>query len=185
MAAAPPAVAVVPFTKLLCGDMKIAVLGSSFNYLASLFVAPAIILSLLGLFVDINYLLWILILLILLPLLVSRLIAKIKSRILEYSSGSITILSLALVTYSIVALNQAQIFREPLPLLPVFFIILIRTFVSGSLVLLVLRRLRVNSSRAVTYSLFCVVQKCRCHSCNSNCSFRSGSCSTSRSFFDI
>ncbi|MBN2517576.1 MAG: hypothetical protein JXB14_01900 [Candidatus Altiarchaeota archaeon] len=153
MAAAPPAVAIVPFTYLLCGDSKIAILGSAFCYLCSLFLAPLIILAFLGVAVDPAYLEWILILLVLFPLIVSRPLARLNWRVFDYSKA-ITLLSLALVTYSVIGLNQKVLVLDPISLSPIFLILLVRTFVTGSLVLLLLRKAKVNPVSSITYSLF-------------------------------
>jgi BASS family bile acid:Na+ symporter len=133
VAAAPPAVAVVPFTALLHGDRTFAFLGTIGCYLGALLITPLMAVGLLGTaFIHPFKIFWILVLLILLPLLISRLLryARLEAR-LEAMRGALTNWSFALITFTIVGLNRELILHEPLTLLPPMAIALISTFGLG------------------------------------------------------
>jgi BASS family bile acid:Na+ symporter len=147
VAAVPPAVAVVPFTVLLQGDRDFSFLATSGCYLGALALTPLMTVGLLGAaFIHPLKILKILLLLILLPLLISRLLrwGHLAPR-LEPLRGALTNWSFALITFTIVGLNQDLFAHQPLSLLPAAFIALVSTFglgwaISGSARLLGLRR---------------------------------------------
>ena len=152
MAAVPPAISCVPFTFLLGGDTNTSMLSEIIAYILSLFLAPLLIIVLLSGSVDVFFLIRLLVILILLPLLLSRLCVKIKSACWIYSKSIITV-SFALITYLILGLNHGIIISEPVSLIPVMIVIFLRSFVVGTIVFF----LALKSSagrRAVTYALF-------------------------------
>jgi bile acid:Na+ symporter, BASS family len=133
LAAAPSAVAVVPFTMLLRGDRHFAFFGTIGCYLGALAITPLMTVGLLGsAFIHPFKILKILLLLILLPLFVSRLLrwTRLAPR-LEPLRGALTNWSFALITYTIVGLNQDLFMHQPLSLLPAVFIALMSTFGLG------------------------------------------------------
>jgi BASS family bile acid:Na+ symporter len=133
IAAAPPAVAVVPFTALLHGDRTFAFLGTIGCYLGALAITPLMAVGLLGTgFIHPLRIFWILVLLILVPLLISRLLrwAHLMHR-LEPLRGPLTNWSFALITYTIVGLNRDLLLHHPLTLLPAAGIALLSTFGLG------------------------------------------------------
>ncbi len=136
MAAAPPAVAVVPFTRLLGGDVAESLISSGVAYILSLFITPAIILALTGEGVDTAEIFKALLILVLLPIVVSRFF-KIKNRDL---STSLINLGFGVVVYSIVGINSG-IITNITALWGVLLIGLARTLVSGSVVLVAFSRL--------------------------------------------
>ncbi|MFZ2087543.1 MAG: hypothetical protein WAU47_03125 [Desulfobaccales bacterium] len=133
VAASPPAVAVVPFTALLRGDRTFAFLATIGCYLGALVITPLMAVGLLGTaFIHPFKIFWILVMLILLPLLISRLLrwVRLEAR-LEAMRGALTNWSFALITFTIVGLNRELILQEPLTLLPPVVIALISTFGLG------------------------------------------------------
>ena len=75
IAAVPPAVAVIPFTAILEGDISYTLSGTVASYLAALLVMPVMFIVLVGTaFADPYKLIRIMLLLIVLPLILSRLI---------------------------------------------------------------------------------------------------------------
>jgi BASS family bile acid:Na+ symporter len=144
MAAIPPAIGIVPFSFLLKGDVEVAVAGEIFCYLLSLFFAPFLIFLLLSEEIDPLYLLQLLLLLIFLPLLLSRLI---PSHPLE---KIVIPLSFAGIIYIVIGLNQGYLYAPFL--LPLFIVSFLRTFVTGTSFLLFKRIL--EREKAITYSLF-------------------------------
>ena len=133
VAAAPPAVAVVPFTALLRGDRVFAFLGTIGCYLGALAITPLMAVGLLGTaFIHPFKIFWILVVLIVLPLLISRVLRR--AHLVEYLEpvrGALTNWSFALITYTIVGLNRDLFFYEPLTLLAPMVIALVSTFGLG------------------------------------------------------
>jgi BASS family bile acid:Na+ symporter len=136
IAAVPPAVAVVPFTVLLHGDRTFSFLATIGCYLAALAITPLMAVGLLGTtFIHPFKIFKILLLLILLPLLLSRLLrwTHLVPRI-EPIRGALTNWSFALITYTIVGLNRDLFLGQPWALLSPIAIALISTFVLGEII---------------------------------------------------
>lgn len=133
LAAAPAAVAVVPFSVLLRGDRHFAFFGTVGCYLGALVLTPLICLGFLGAaFIHPLKILKILLLLIVLPLAISRVLRWTKLALcLEPLRGALTNWSFALITYTIVGLNHDLFVGHPLSLLPAVFIALMSTFGLG------------------------------------------------------
>jgi BASS family bile acid:Na+ symporter len=133
VAAAPPAIAVVPFTGLLRGDRTFSFLGTIGCYLGALAITPLMAVGFLGTsFIQPFRIFKILVLLILLPLLISRLLRR--AHLVEYLEpvrGALTNWSFALITFTIVGLNRELFLREPAALLSPMVIALISTFGLG------------------------------------------------------
>jgi BASS family bile acid:Na+ symporter len=133
VAAAPPAVAVVPFTALLRGDRAFAFLGTIGCYLGALVITPLMAVGLLGAaFIQPLRIFWILVMLILLPLLLSRLVRR--AHLVDYLEpirGALTNWSFALITFTIVGLNRELFLHDPGALLTPMIIALISTFGLG------------------------------------------------------
>ena len=153
IAAVPPAVAVVPFTALLRGDRSFAFLGTIGCYLAALIITPLMAVGLLGTaFIHPFKIFWILAVLIVLPLILSRLVRRagwVES--LERVRGPITNWSFALITYTIVGLNRELFLHDPVALLPPMAIALISTFGLGWVITAVARFFGLG--REITISL--------------------------------
>jgi len=133
VAAAPPAVAVIPFTVLLKGDGPFSLVATVGCYLAALILMPLITFGMLGPgFVDHEKLVWIMVELILVPLAISRLLRwSGLSEKLEPFKGALTNWGFFLVTYTIVGLNRAVFIDRPLSILPVFLVALAAIFLLG------------------------------------------------------
>ena len=153
IAAAPPAVAVVPFTALLKGDRAFAFLGTIGCYLGALAITPLMAVGLLGTaFIHPLKIVWILAVLIVLPLLVSRVLRRAGwVEYLEPRRGALTNWSFALITYTIVGLNRDLFLHDPVALLSPMVIALISTFGVGWAISGVARLL--GAGREITISL--------------------------------
>jgi len=153
IAAVPPAVAVVPFTALLHGDRTFSFLATIGCYLGALAITPLMAVGLLGTaFIHPFKIFKILLLLILLPLLLSRLLrwTHLAPR-LEPVRGALTNWSFALITYTIVGLNRDLFLGQPWSLLSPIAIALISTFVLGEVISRIARL--VGLRRDLTISL--------------------------------
>ncbi|MFH1403315.1 MAG: hypothetical protein ABIH11_03495 [Candidatus Altiarchaeota archaeon] len=150
MAAIPPAVSTVPFTFLLNGDTRLSAVTEVSAYILSLFYTPLLIFTLLEGSIEVSYLIQLLAVLIMFPLVLSRLLAKSECRIWASSKSVITLL-FGLITYVILGLNHDLITSDPLSLTPVVTVVFIRTMLIGSLVYYATRK---TGPAAITYTLF-------------------------------
>jgi len=153
MAAAPPAVAVIPFTVILKGNTPLSLGATIGCYLGALLLMPLI--SVVGMgeaFGDPEKLVRIMLELILAPLVASRILIKIKAvPRLEPYRGAVTNWSFFIVVYTIVGLNREFILQEPSALMMPALIALMSTFGLGAAIEFLARLFRVN--RATTTSL--------------------------------
>lgn len=136
IAAVPPAVAVIPFTAILEGDISYTLSGTVASYLAALLVMPVMFIVLVGTaFADPYKLIRIMLLLIVLPLILSRLILYLglAGRI-EPFRGLLTDWGFFIVLYSMIGVNRDLIFSQPMMIAPVALVVLASTFGLGAVV---------------------------------------------------
>ncbi len=155
VAAAPPAVAVIPFTVLLKGDGPFSLVATVGCYLAALILMPLIIFGLLGIgFADREKLVWIMVELILVPLAISRLLRWSGfSEKLEPFKGALTNWGFFLVVYTIVGLNRAVLINRPLSILSVFLVSLAAIFLLGWAIERVGRILKIDPRKRLSLVL--------------------------------
>ncbi|MFA5756331.1 MAG: hypothetical protein WC883_04315 [Smithellaceae bacterium] len=133
IAAVPPAVAVIPFTVILKGDLSWTLSGTVASYLAALLIMPLMFLICIGTaFADPYKLIRIMLLLIVLPLIVSRLILywNWAGRI-EPFRGLLTDWGFFIVLYSMIGVNRDLIFARPMMIAPAALVVLASTFGLG------------------------------------------------------
>lgn len=129
MAAAPSAVSVVPFTTIMGGRTSKALFSTSVNYLAALALMPLISLALIGSAVSVESLVTSLLLLIALPMALSRLVARAR---MGKRTVSITMnISFAVLIFAVAGANRQAFFEEPWIVLAVSAACLARTFGTG------------------------------------------------------
>ncbi len=136
IAAVPPAVAVIPFTVILKGDLSWTLSGTVASYLAALLIMPLMFLIWIGTaFADPYKLIRIMLLLIVLPLILSRLILywNWQDRI-EPFRGLLTDWGFFVVLYSMIGINRDLIFSQPMMIAPVALVVLASTFGLGFVV---------------------------------------------------
>jgi BASS family bile acid:Na+ symporter len=146
LVAVPPAIAVIPFTDFLEGNLPFSLLATVACYLAALLITPLIALGFLGTsFIKPTSVLMIIGALICLPLLLGRILLWTSmARYLEPVKGPLTNWSFFVVMYTIVGLNRDLFLHRPLSLWPVAVIALASTFLLGELIELAGRRLRID-----------------------------------------
>ena len=155
IAAVPPAVAVIPFTDILEGNITYTLAGTAAAYLAALIIMPFMFLFFLGMnFAAPQKLIMIMILLIAFPVVASRIIIRsgIHNWIVPYH-GLLTNWGFFVVLYTLVGLNRETIFREPLMLIPVAAIIFVSTFLLGFLIELIGRLFKINQKNIISLVL--------------------------------
>lgn len=157
MAAIPSAVAIIPFTYLLQGEMAVSLIGSAWIYLFALIAAPFIYLRFLNVAkIEPFGLLLTLLQLILIPFFLSRLLLKWRRFArFQNNAGLLINLSFALILYTVIGINRKVFFGHPDLLLLISAIAILRTFVSGHFIDLLSRLLKVDQKRRVSYVLFC------------------------------
>ncbi|MFQ5974912.1 MAG: bile acid:sodium symporter family protein [Candidatus Hydrothermarchaeales archaeon] len=156
MAAVPSAVAVIPLTGILKGNQRLSLISSSFIYVMSPLMATIIIFLGLGSkVVDPVIFIKVLLELILLPLVLSRLLIRLKSypEIKKVQKTAINLCFFVLI-YGVVGVNRDVYFGKPYIVLMVSGICFFRTFVSGTVIYLLARWRKVDRSSTITYALF-------------------------------
>jgi BASS family bile acid:Na+ symporter len=149
LAAVPPAVAVIPFTGFLNGDVTFSLIACIGGYLAALVITPLMALSFLGTgFIEPTKLATIMVELIILPLILSRMLiwSKADARI-DPMKGAITNWGFFIVVYTVVGLNREVFLGQPLSLFPVAAIAISSTFVLGWIIERVGHLLRIDQKR--------------------------------------
>ncbi|HUW43293.1 MAG TPA: hypothetical protein VMW02_03555 [Thermoplasmata archaeon] len=123
-AAMPAAVAVVPYSGRMRGDMRLALHGEIAIYLLALALTPAIAIVMLNASVDVVELLKVLLLLIIVPLALSRLVRRM--RFSERARGAATNLTFFFFSLIVVGANRSVFFRDA----PVVLALAIASFVT-------------------------------------------------------
>ena len=156
MAAIPTAVAILPFTYVLKGEMIVSLIGSASLYLIALAMAPFISFQLLDVGrIEPFKLVSALIQLILIPFLVSRVLLKWKAfhRVRE-NTNILVNLTISLIIYVVIGMNRSTFLSHFDVLVLVSSIAFLRTFVSGHLVDLFSRLVNTDRPRRMSYVLF-------------------------------
>jgi BASS family bile acid:Na+ symporter len=161
IASTPPGVAVIPFSHILDGDLKYAIVGTLGAFISSLFFAPLIV----GLFSNIDgginpFDLFItMIQLVLVPLLVSRLLLwpPIKPTV-EKVRGKIVDWGFALIIFTAVGLNRQVFFSNFDILLLVSLVLFLGIFGLGSIFELLSRKFGIKAPVAMTQNLLLTIK---------------------------
>lgn len=133
LAAVPPAIGVVPFSYLLGGNALFSLIGMTAAYLAALLIMPGIMALFIGPgFFDPLRLLIILGVVVLLPIVLSRILLALKlvERIKPWR-GTVTNWSFFIVLFTIVGLNREAFFSEFNVFIKIIVIAVITSFVLG------------------------------------------------------
>jgi len=136
IAAVPPAVAVIPFTAILNGNVSYTLSGTVASYIAALLVMPLMLWVFIGTaFSNPSKLAGIIFMLIILPLFVSRIILYFQwQNRLASVRGPLTDWGFFVVLYSMIGVNRDLIFSKPLDLIPVAATAFCTTFVLGAVI---------------------------------------------------
>jgi BASS family bile acid:Na+ symporter len=154
MAAVPPAIAVVPFSRLLSGDILLSLYSEAVCYLASVAMMPGIIFlfaSKTG--VSAGYVVEIAALMILLPIAASRLLRRARGGldpVLPINLGFF------IVNYAVIGLNSSQLSGglDGREISAVAAIALARTFGIGLAVYLISSKAGISIDRRISHTLF-------------------------------
>jgi bile acid:Na+ symporter, BASS family len=152
MAAAPSAISVVPFTRILGGKTSKALFSTAVNYLVALVLMPVITLILIGNAVSATSLVSSLLLLIVLPMAASRVVMRLS--ISKSTNTIFTNLMFALLVFAVAGSNRDAFFGDPALVLAVSAVCLVRTFGTGLGTEFLLRRSGMVKEERVGYLLF-------------------------------
>lgn len=152
MAAAPSAISIVPFTKVLGGSTTKALFSTATNYILALALMPVMTLALIGSAVQLNELVFSLIILIVLPMAGSRLISRLE---LSRSMNTVLInVFFAVLIFAVAGANRGAFAGDLTVVLAICAAGALRTFGIGLGTEHVLRRLRMPKSERASYVLF-------------------------------
>lgn len=161
IASTPPGVAVIPFSHILDGDLKYAIVGTLGAFISSLFFAPLIV----GLFsnveggIDPLQLFITMVQLVLLPLLISRfLLWKPIKPTIEKVRGRIVDWGFALIIFTAVGLNRQVFFSNFDILLLVSLVLFIGIFGLGWFYEWFSKKIGISAPVAVTQNLLVTIK---------------------------
>jgi BASS family bile acid:Na+ symporter len=156
IAVVPPAVAVIPFTYRLGGDLSFALVGSVAGHIAAFLLTPVLTVALLGSsLVEPRQLLIALLQLVALPFVISRLLRKSAGIVgwLDRYRGSLINWGFFVVVYTIIGLNRSAFLGFSSELVPVAIISFCCTFGIAHAIYAVARLFRVTSSMRVSFAV--------------------------------
>jgi len=152
MAAAPSAISVVPFTTILGGETSKALFSTATNYAAALLLMPAITLALIGSAVSTSSLVYSLLLLIVLPVILSRGVTRLQ--LAKPVSTSLMNISFAVLIFAVAGANRDAFVGDPMIVLGVSIGCTVRTFGIGLGTEFALRGLGMPKPSRISYVLF-------------------------------
>ncbi len=152
MAAAPSAISVVPFSTILGGEALKSLYSTAVNYLAALVLMPLLVWLMIGSEVSNESLIISLLLLIVLPMAVSRAVMRMNIR--KTHTTSLINLSFFLMIFAVTGANRDAFVGEPGLILVMSLACLARTFGIGLGIEAILLKLGMPKSSRVTYVLF-------------------------------
>lgn len=152
MAAAPSAISIVPFTSVFGGKTTKALFSTAVNYVAALALMPLMTVLLIGSAVDVTSLVESLLILIVLPMLASRAVAKVSMG--KRTNTALINLSFAVLIFAVAGANRSAFLGDPLIVLAISGAAAIRTFGIGFGTELALKRAKVVKSERTAYVLF-------------------------------
>jgi bile acid:Na+ symporter, BASS family len=151
-AAVPSAVSVIPFVLVLGGDLEATLVSSAGLYLIALLFTPLLTLVFIGQVVSIITLLWYLGLLIAVPIAISRLLRRVD---LDPGSGQIAInITFFVLVVAVAGSNRSVFFGEPVLLMALLAVAVVRTFGIGIALDAYNRRRGVPRGRRIPEVLF-------------------------------
>ena len=155
MAVVPSAVSLVAFSRILDGDVELALSGTGSVYLASLILMPLMGWFMLGEGISVFSLVYSVTLLVLLPFIVSRILVFIKTdeRLGEGKKYLTNILFFILVL-NIVGAKRSAFFIGGEMILAISIACIVKTSVAGTIIYFTAKKLGMEEEDARSYALF-------------------------------
>lgn len=160
VAAAPPGIAIVPFTHVLKGNLRLSLMGTFGVYLISLGLTPALIYLFTGeAAVSPIQLLNTMIFLILIPFIISQVLRKINAaNYLAHWRGSIINWGFFVVIFSVVGANQEVFLKQHDILLPVSIVAVASSFGLAVVVGAITKILKLSQSDQNSFILLSTIK---------------------------
>ena len=152
MAAVPPAVAVVPITKVLRGNVQQTIVSLSFLFLIALVLTPVILLIFLGEKVAFWRMVETVVEFIVFPLLLSRLLRKVS--LSSKQNSMIVNMCFFIVMFAIVGLNRMALVQDIWLLAILTLVIMIRTIGTALLVFVIGEKKKKDRGIIIPLALF-------------------------------
>lgn len=160
IAAAPPGVAIIPFSYILKGKVEYAIIGVTGAFLASIVIAPLLV----NLFassqgVKSSDLFKMMVHLVVIPMIVSRiLLYKPIFKYIEPIRGKVVDWGFAVLIFVAVGINRQVFFTDPILLMKVSFVLFIATFGLGLGFDAVAKLFKVERSLRVTQTMLIAIK---------------------------
>jgi BASS family bile acid:Na+ symporter len=151
-AVVPSAVSVIPFSFILRGNVENSLVSSAVIYIVSIGITPLLLLALLGMEMNPASLVTSVVIMIFLPIIISRGVKKVNISS-DVRVATINI-SLMLVAFSVVGANRDFFFNDPVLVGILLLVSAARIFIPGTLIYLYARYSQVNKSQGVNMVLF-------------------------------
>ncbi|WP_165802742.1 hypothetical protein [Dehalogenimonas alkenigignens] len=154
LAAAPPAVAVIPFSYVLKANINLSILGTLSGYLLTFALMPLAASLFFQTEIELGVMFRTLFVLIAVPFVLSRIVRSsgVVPRT-EKHFGTVINWCFFLTTFSIIGLNHDVMFSRPDFVMVIFSITLLATFGYGTLVKTILSRTRLSAPQVASYQL--------------------------------
>lgn len=152
-AVVPSAIAVIPFTSMLDGDTELSLISSALLYLSSLIIVPSVLLLLFGSEIGLWPIIRNLIILIIIPVIVSRIFLGIGYKEKEFDQVIVNV-AFFLIIFGAVGANRNLFITETNLLLPILILATFRSIGLASVVYLIGKKLNTPSDRLKSYTLF-------------------------------
>jgi len=152
-AVVPSAIAVIPFTSMLGGDTELSLVSSALLYICSLIITPAVLLFMFGREIGIWPILRNLIILIIVPIIISRFLLMIDYKETKHDQVIVNT-GFFLIIFGAVGANRDLFFTETSLLLPILFIGAVRSIGLASLVYFGGKKLNLSLGKLKSYALF-------------------------------
>ncbi len=158
--AAPPGVAIIPFSYILKGDVNYAIIGVSAAFLASIFFAPVLVevfagskgIKPLDLFITMLQL-------VVFPLLIAQLLrVKYWFPIIQRVRGKVVDWGFAFLIFVAVGLNRDVVYDDPKKLLLVGFVLFIGLFGLGIAYEFLAKKFKVEPSIRLTQNMLATIK---------------------------
>lgn len=152
MAAIPPAVAVVPITKILRGNVQQTIVSLSFLYLIALVLTPIFLLVFLGEQTAFWSMVETVVEFIILPLLLSRIIRRLSFS--SKQNSMIVNVCFFLVMFAIVGMNRMALVQDPVLLVVLTAVIMVRTIGTALFVFVIGEKRKKDRGIVIPLALF-------------------------------
>lgn len=149
----PSAIAVVPFTKMVKGDMELSLISTSLLYLSSLVMVPLFLFLLFGSEVGLVPIMKNLFIMLVLPIFVSRILLKVGYDVKKHDKAVVNF-SFFLIIMGAIGANRHLFFERTELLLPIFLIGLVRSIGLTTTTAFIGKKMKLPYKKLRSYILF-------------------------------